>query len=334
VFSYRDEKHVIEHTGFLAFDIDFADNQHISNFDKLKEQISHVVCVSYCGLSVRGKGFWGLVPIPKSTPAEHKYRFNALSKFFKSYNINLDPSGSDICRLRIYSRDPEGYFNHNAKLYTGILKPQAKKSTRPAYSNPRDRVEAIISQIKERRIDITSQYKEGWLKIASALANEFGESGRGYFHTVSLFNPKYNIKDTDRMFDECLKHNYNKITIASFFHIANEYGIKLKLEPVMTKTMVKTHPTEEMQSKQDPISKTSGNAGPWNQDIAELEKYFKLIKLPTEPIKLDGCSMITNVTLFIESHLSIVKGQNGNLRYAPYLDRLNELKAVLTVNLN
>lgn len=68
LFAYRDTEHLLEHSGFLAFDIDFADNKHISNFDKLKEQIAHVVCVAYCGLSVRGKGFWGLVPIPKAHP--------------------------------------------------------------------------------------------------------------------------------------------------------------------------------------------------------------------------------------------------------------------------
>ena len=144
LFSYRDEEHLKKHSGFLAFDIDFADNQHISNFSELKEQISHVVCVAYCGISVRGKGFWGLVPIPKSTPEDHRYRFNALSKFFKGYNINLDPSGSDVCRLRIYSWDAEGYFNHNAKLYNGILKPRKKLSTRPVYSDTRERVEAVL----------------------------------------------------------------------------------------------------------------------------------------------------------------------------------------------
>ena len=226
VFSYRDEKHIIKHSGFMAFDIDFADNQHISNFDKLKEQISHVVCVAYCGLSVRGKGFWGLVPIPKSTPAEHKYRFNALSKFFKSYNINLDSSGSDVCRLRIYSWDPEGYFNHNAKLYTGILKPQAKKTIRPAFSDTREKVEVIILQIKMNKIDITEGY-DIWLKIASSLENEFGDSGRGYFHSVSMYHPDYSITETDRMFDNVLKHNNGKVKIGSFFHIASDYGIKL-----------------------------------------------------------------------------------------------------------
>ena len=153
---------------------------------------------------------------------EHKYRFSALAKDFKEFGIILDKSGSDICRLRIYSWDAEGYFNHSAKLYTKILRPQKKKSDRPIYSDTRDKVEAIISQIKLNKVDITTDYKDGWFKIGCSLANEFGEAGRGYFHTLSQFHPKYNAQETERMFDNCLKHNYNKITIASFFHIADE----------------------------------------------------------------------------------------------------------------
>lgn len=337
VFSYRDEKHIIEHSGFLAFDVDLADNKHISNFNELKVQISHVVCVAYCGLSVRGKGFWGLVPIPKSTPAEHKYRFNALSKFFKSYNINLDPSGSDVCRLRIYSWDPEGYFNHNAKLYTSILKPQAKKSTRPAYSDTRERVETIISQIKENKIDVTGSY-EDWLKIGSALENEFGESGRGYFHAVSRYHAKYDVSETDHLFDSVLKCNNGKVSIGSFFHIAGDYGIKAPLQKSDVPTLApQNNPTQLIveQNQVTTLAKVEKiiKPGIWSNEITELEQFFKVAKLP-DTIKLNECSTIIDVSLFIDSHLSIVKAQNGKLRYKPYLDRLNELKAILKHNLN
>ena len=98
LFSYRDEKHLIEHSGFMVFDIDKKDNKHIS-FEGLREQISHIPSVAYCGLSCRGLGLWGLVPIPKSTPEEHKQRFASLAKDFKVFDINLDPSGSDTLQI-------------------------------------------------------------------------------------------------------------------------------------------------------------------------------------------------------------------------------------------
>ena len=64
----------------------------------------------------------------------------------------------------------------------------------------------------------------------------------------------------------------------------------------------------------------------WEQDITELENYFSGIALPTKPIKLNRFSTITNCSLFIESHFSIVKANNGKQTFLPYLNRLQELK--------
>jgi len=72
----------------------------------------------------------------------------------------------------------------------------------------------------------------------------------------------------------------------------------------------------------------------WEQDITELENYFTGIQIPTQPIKLNRCSTITNCSLFIESHFATVKAQNGKRTYLPHLNRLQELKQYLTINLN
>ncbi|MBT8245639.1 DUF6371 domain-containing protein [Winogradskyella sp.] len=72
----------------------------------------------------------------------------------------------------------------------------------------------------------------------------------------------------------------------------------------------------------------------WGNDIAELETYFSGIKLPTQPVKLNKCSTITDCSLFIESHFATVKGNNGNRTFLPYLNRLQELKQVLTTKFN
>ena len=70
----------------------------------------------------------------------------------------------------------------------------------------------------------------------------------------------------------------------------------------------------------------------WSNDIAELENYFASIELPTQPVKLNECGTITNCSLFIESNFSTVKANNGNRTFLPYLNRLQELKQVLTLN--
>ncbi len=293
-------------------------------------------------MSVRGKGYWGLIPVPKSTPEVHKQRFAALIKDFKEFGIILDPSGSDVCRLRIYSWDKDAYFNHSAIAYTKLLQPHQKIYSRPVLSDTRNKVETIISQIKERRIDITEDYKESWFKIASALANEFGEAGRGYFHEISMFHPRYNIKETDRMFDACLKHEYKKVTIGTFFHIASEYGIitdpapiqeqqarkdinPVKLSGQKSHTPVKIVTTPTLVADNDPIVQK----GLWDNEILELEEFFKTLKMPLGPIRLDGVTLITDPSFTINSELNIIKAQNGKPVYKIDLERLQALKRIL-----
>ncbi len=72
----------------------------------------------------------------------------------------------------------------------------------------------------------------------------------------------------------------------------------------------------------------------WSNDIAELKTYFANIELPAEPVKLNHYSTVINVSLFIESHQAIVKANNGKRTFLPYLNRLQELKQVLTINSN
>lgn len=72
----------------------------------------------------------------------------------------------------------------------------------------------------------------------------------------------------------------------------------------------------------------------WEQDITELENYFAGVTIPTQPVKLNPYSTITNCSLFIESHFATVKANNGKRTFLPYLNRLQESKQVLTTNLN
>lgn len=72
----------------------------------------------------------------------------------------------------------------------------------------------------------------------------------------------------------------------------------------------------------------------WGNEIAELENYFAGIELPTQPVKLNKCSTIKDCSLFIESHFATVKANNGKRTFLPYLNRLQELKQVLTTNFN
>lgn len=69
-------------------------------------------------------------------------------------------------------------------------------------------------------------------------------------------------------------------------------------------------------------------------DIAELETFFSMIQLPNEPIKLNDWNTVIDVSKFIESHFATVNANNGKKSFLPYLNRLQKLKRILTINSN
>jgi hypothetical protein len=67
----------------------------------------------------------------------------------------------------------------------------------------------------------------------------------------------------------------------------------------------------------------------WGQEIDELENYFKSIDLPNKPIHLNQCSLISDIPLFINGHISILRANDGKQVFIPYLKRLKKLKQIL-----
>lgn len=220
VFSKRCSKNLIKHSGFIQFDIDCKDNLHIKNYPNLKNEIKKIKEIAYCGLSVSGKGYWGLVAI--SNTKKHKQHFEALYLKFKNLGIIIDKSCKDVSRLRGYSFDDNAYFNHSASKFTQIINPI--NNTKTPFNNykvnnsisVKNSVEKNLNIIHEKRIDIAISY-EDWFSIGCSIANEFGENGREYFHYLSRISNKYSISGTEKQYNNCLKNKY-RFTIATFFY--------------------------------------------------------------------------------------------------------------------
>ena len=92
------------------------------------------------------------------------------------------------------------------------------------------------------------------------------------------------------------------------------------VEPLPKVEVLKTERIEH------PIKEQPQN---WSNDIAELENYFASIELPTQPVKLNRYSTITDCSLFIESHFATVKANNGNRIFIPHLNRLQKFRSVM-----
>lgn len=233
-FTRRNLDGLVKHSGLICLDIDRQDNESLDNFGDIKNILSKIENIAYCGLSVSGNGFYCLVPIER--PDLHKLHFEALSNDLRRFSITVDRSGSDVTRLRFYSYDPEAYFNHHAKIYRklhqvpppemSIMSKMSKVSKyQMTFSETKNHFLALLKLLTSTGTDITNGYKN-WFEVGCGIASEFGEVGRSYFHEISRFYPGYQAAKTDRQFNQCLRHRY-QFTIKTFFHYAKLAGLTL-----------------------------------------------------------------------------------------------------------
>jgi hypothetical protein len=233
-FSRRAADGLIFHSGLMQFDIDPKENPllNLKTAAYFRVQISNLPQVAYCALSASGAGVWGVVPI--AHPDQHRAHFEALKADFAGWGIAIDTACSNVDRLRFWSYDPEAFFNPEAILYTKLVSTTAEIYTprqRPTIATDNAaKVEAVLGQIEATRTDITSGGNgyEAWFAIGCALANEFGEGGRDFFHRASQYYPKYNNQETEGQFSNCLRKSGNGYTLGTFFDIARRYGIEYK----------------------------------------------------------------------------------------------------------
>jgi len=79
-FSYRETGQLIRHSGLCCIDIDAGDNPHISDWEAAKHDLSKVVNIAYCALSVSGRGVFAIIPI--AHPERHGEHFDLLKYAF------------------------------------------------------------------------------------------------------------------------------------------------------------------------------------------------------------------------------------------------------------
>ena len=89
------------------------------------------------------------------------------------------------------------------------------------------RVEALIAALRAAGADITADYND-WLKVGFALAGEFGEGGRGYFHDISSLYPGYDQAESDTKYTECLKSDSGRTDISTLFYLAKNQGVTIE----------------------------------------------------------------------------------------------------------
>ena len=129
----------------------------------------------------------------------------------------------------------------------------AQSYSRPAESDTASRVEALIALLQSSRADITADYND-WLKVAFALAGEFGESGRGYFHQISSLYSGYDQAESDNKYTECLKAESGRTDISTLFYLAKNQGVTLPKSERAQQTQRQTISTKGQSDKNVPLS--------------------------------------------------------------------------------
>lgn len=218
VMVSRRETHLKQHTGWLAIDIDLADNMQMSNFENVRMICRFRPEIALLMRSCSGSGYFGLVRL--AYPDRHKDQFKALLKEYAAIGITLDKACSNIGRVRFASwDDPEHiYMNENVVPYKGLEGEQSqlvslvsRQMYRSHHENVEYRtednsnfweqkrvqdrlIEVIVQELVGNHRNIAESYDE-WVKAGWALRSH--PYGLHLFHQLSRCSSKYNEAQTN-----------------------------------------------------------------------------------------------------------------------------------------
>lgn len=194
--------------------------------------------------------------------------------------------------------------------------PQPKHIPTPIVSD--NQFENYLQQIENTGTDITQGY-DNWRNIGFALADEFGEMGRDYFHRISKFGSSYDSKECDVQYSSCLKAKGTGVTMATIYYLAQQNNIKIHNEkPIVNNevTEVKTEKTLVFPSHiydtlplflKDCVKPATTNE---ERDILLLGTLTTLSAcLPTIYGIYDGKKVMANLYLFVTAPASAGKGR-------------------------
>lgn len=212
-----------EHSGYICVDIDkLTDELLIDTKNKLKDDKYVESFFTSCGGS-------GLAVIIKIDPSKHLESFLGLEEyFFKTYQTTIDKSCKNVSRYRFYSYDADIFINKKSKVFKQYVKPLYNKKEVVNTILTNTEFDELINKVISSGRNLADDY-DTYLKIGFALADEFGESGRQYFHAVSSMSNKYETKSCDRQYTHCISAGGNKkIKIGTFYYFCKLNGIELK----------------------------------------------------------------------------------------------------------
>ena len=255
-FSSRRTGHLLEHSGFLCFDIDKIESeerlQEIKSLLINDEELHTVLCFR----SPSGNGLKWVVEVPdrywlRQTEitddrvqiidvivGNHRMLYERIRGYlFERYGIETDHT-SDIARPCYLCHDDDAYYDeptfHSNPASRFLIKNSVRENSTSIASsnlcnlwetktnknkkNYENDIEKIVRDIEHRSLDITDDY-HNWMLVAMALAGTYGSAGEGYFHRISQYSSKYDNKEAHRMYQSCLRNNNGLVGIGTIVYL-------------------------------------------------------------------------------------------------------------------
>jgi len=322
-FTYRNANNLNQHSGFIAIDIDAKDNPD-KDLNSVKEKFKSD---PYIYSFHHSAGGYGICSYVKIAAEKHLDSFLSLEKYFAdNYELIIDQSCKDVARFRFVSYDPDLFINKKSKTWKNYLK---KVNVQPArtYVHSGLDIDFIFQQISDTGIDLTDSYSD-WLKVGFAFASKYGETGRQYFHHVSVNSHKYDTKVCDKLYDIILRRKNTGITINTFFWLCAQKGLEIKT------------PRTEQIERIGKMRRKADTTGTPQQAIESAKKYLKemenisgtdvdevlnIVKdLPLKEINEKSDDLIADLKIFLDSHNILFNEitRNYEINSEPLTDRL------------
>jgi hypothetical protein len=221
VFKVRENASLEKHSGFIVVDLDA--NTVKGRVTEVKEMLSKDPLFYSLFISCSGTGVCGFVKI---NPKAHREAFNYLSEhLWITYGLNMDEKCKDVSRPRFVSYDPDLYFNADSQLSFGKPTPKKERPKVQKYHFADEDFQRIITDIETKELDLTENYQD-WIYCGFALVDQFDESGREYFHNISMYNAGYDPEKCDEKYDHLIKSKTGDITIDWFYYVVEKNGLK------------------------------------------------------------------------------------------------------------
>jgi hypothetical protein len=213
VFKERKAELLIEHSGFIAVDIDDYNDKAALLADPYTYALFY---------SASGKG---VVVVAKVNPDKHKESYRWLSNYyFTTYGIAVDEAPKSVASLRFVSFDPDLFINERSKKSGVKAEQKARVQSLPTVL-PQGTAAEMCAECAAQGHDIAPDY-DSYFRLGLSLAKGFGEDGRAMFHTLCSASPKYNSTQAEKKYTECMKTApHSKITVGTFYWMLKQVGI-------------------------------------------------------------------------------------------------------------